>query len=103
MKLVNATVINNFKFKEGSEIVEHPSEGIQCVKIGDKYYSPTIVWMEYHPEGDPENGAASEEEDGVWIELDADEEGEIISETYSEEIDLREASEDELEDMYGEE
>lgn len=102
MKLINATVNNSFMFEGDAEITIHPTENIECIKIGDKYYSPSIVWLEFQQDDSEQGDDISDESEGIWVELDTEEEEEIISESYLEKTTLKEISEEELENYYDE-
>lgn len=104
MKYVEVSVASNYKLGDETEIVTHPTEGVICIKKDGKYYSPSLVWMEFHPEGDPEAASSdvtagtSEDEPGLWIELELEEEEKLVDEALGEYVDIREITEDELDE-----
>lgn len=108
MKYVEANITSNYKFNDEITIVSHPTEGVPCIKVGDKYYSPSIIWLEYQPDSDTDasevlSADLDSEPNGVWVELDEDEEEDLISEVYDEYVEFRELSSEEISDLEEEE
>jgi len=108
MKHIETQILSNIKFQDDVEIVNHPVEGVPCIFKNGKYYSPSIIWLEYQDANDEENGtlislSSNDSEDinegGVWIELDEEEEEELISEVFDEYIEFRELNKEEIEDL----
>lgn len=108
MKYIEANITNNFKFNDNVEITVHPTEGVPCLKIGDRYFSPSIIWLEYQPDAelDPNDNLHLEDEEnttGLWVEIDEDEEENLISDVYDEFVEFRELSNEEINDLEEEE
>ncbi len=109
MKFFEVNVNSNIKLKDDSEVTMHPTEGIPCVLKDGKYYSPSLVWLEFHPAGTAEErkelfSTDSEEldlddDEGFWLELDDEEEADILEDIYDEQIEFRPLSDDEVKDL----
>jgi hypothetical protein len=108
MKYVEANVTSNFKFNDNVEITSHPTEGVPCIKIGDRFFSPSIIWLEYQPDAEADsqdilNAQADTESGGLWVEIDEAEEENLISEVYDEFVDFRALTDEEINDLEEEE
>ncbi len=69
MRYVKAVLDHLVALPGDAEIVASPPDGsgVQCLKTGDAYLLPAVVWMRYDAESDQ------------WIELSAEEEEETVN------------------------
>lgn len=68
MKRLKIIVIQELEIPDEGLLTVHPTDNIECVEMGGKYYMPTITWLERVDEADVVTDTDSDAEDagGDW-------------------------------------
>lgn len=89
MKYIKVVIETMLAVPDHTEVLNHPQDELECLKIGDQYYMPTVEW-------------SRDERDGTWG--DADEAfDKLLGEGGTEEASIQTIPEEEFRRAAGEE